>query len=130
MIEIKYSNEIPPIYEKCKKNFGVDWKNGLLITYGDTVYSTFPITEDLKVHEATNIKQQLKMGVEKWWNKYFEDAQFRLSQEVEAYRNQLVYINKHYSRKYRKVLYEHIVNSMCSMYGDMCNRDEAIKLLL
>jgi hypothetical protein len=128
-MEIKYSKEKPPVYEQCAKQFNVNWDMGIIITYGDVIHCKVPIQEDMLVHEATHVKQQLAMGKEKWWKKYFKDEKFRLSQEVEAYRNQLDFITQTYSRKYRKFLKKHIVNCMVNLYGGMCTEEEAIKLL-
>ena len=36
---MKISKEIPNIYYSLKDNFGVDWERGLVIAYGDTIYT-------------------------------------------------------------------------------------------
>ena len=126
---MKFSNQIPPIYFKCKKAFGVSWDKGVIITYGDTVYSKKPIPDHLEVHEATHVRQQLAMGVELWWQKYFDDKKFRFEQEVEAYRNQLEFIKKNYPRGEYEKAYGFIVDQMVSIYGKMCTKEEAEKAL-
>jgi hypothetical protein len=130
-MEIKYSTGKPPVYQRCREVFGVDWnKQKLVITYGDTIYcKNVPVSDDLVVHESTHIKQQLAMGKEIWWEKYFVDKDFRLSQEKEAYLNQWNYIKDNYNRKARKHLQEHIIQSMVSIYGDMITQKEAEKLI-
>ncbi len=132
MTEIFYSTGKPPnnLYNRCREKFGVDWDQGVIFTYGNTIYCKYPITEDLKVHESTHVKQQAAMGAETWWSKYFENPEFRLSQEVEAYRNQYNYIKENYNRHHRKFLYKHIISSMVNMYGDMVTEDEAKKLIV
>jgi len=127
---MKFSNEIPEIYYQCREKFGVDWNKGITITYGDTVYSNRPISEDLKVHEEVHVQQQIIMGKDIWWNKYLTDKEFRLSQEVEAYRRQIGYIKMFYNRKTRRMIEKHIVDSMATLYGGMCTKDEARKLVL
>jgi len=129
-MEVKYSTEKPPnnIYEKCRERFGVDWDKGIIFTYGDTIYCKSPISDDLKVHEATHIRQQREIGEDIWWERYLKDKDFRLSQEVEAYKNQMEYINKNYNRNARRYLYKHIIRSMVELY-DMCTEEEAKKLL-
>lgn len=128
-MEIKISKEKPPVYERCKKAFGVTWDMGVIITYGDTIHCSVPISDDYLVHEKVHVRQQLEMGVEEWWEKYFTDIAFRLSQEVEAYREQLKYINENYDRLTRRFLFRHIILTMSSMYGKMCTQEQAIKLL-
>lgn len=129
-MKVKYSTKIPEIYEKCKKVFGVDWDKGVIITYGDTVYCKYPISPDLEFHEETHVRQQAEMGVEKWWDRYFVDKDFRLSQEVEAYRNQMKYANENYNRNQRRFLLKKICKDMATIYGGMCTENEAKKLLL
>ena len=75
LFNMKLSHNKPEIYEKCKQIFGVDWDRGVVITYGDTVYSKNDISEHTIVHEETHIKQQKEMGPEKWWEKYFIDKE-------------------------------------------------------
>ncbi len=126
---MKLSNRKPDIYEKCKRVFGVDWDRGVIITYGDTVYCKVPISDALIVHEQTHIDQQKAYGVEAWWDRYFVDVEFRLSQEVEAYRNQVKYMREHCPRAERRRLLALIYKDMARMYGGMCTEEEAERLL-
>lgn len=127
---IQYSKQIPPIYFKCKRAFGVTWDRGCIITYGDTVYCKFDISEDYKIHEATHVLQQQSAGVELWWEKYFADPQFRLLQEVEAYGNQIIWAKEHYNQwDYERVVRESIKAISSSGYGNICTKDEAMQLL-
>ena len=72
----------------------------VIFTYGDTVYAPggkIGITPDIEVHEAVHIKQQKElgfMGPRRWWKKYLVDPEFRLEQELEAYRAQYKFITK------------------------------------
>ena len=128
-MKIKYSTSIPNIYYKCREKFGIDWHKGVIITYGDTVYCKFNISDDLKVHEETHVRQQNEMGKELWWEKYFDNKKFRLSQEVEAYRNQMEYIRNNYSKTLIKNLKKKIIQDMCTIYDGMCTFKQARKLL-
>ncbi len=128
----KVSNQIPAVYQKCHEVFGVEWDDGIVITYGDTVYSKFPISPDLKVHEVTHVIQQREMGKDVWWKKYFEDVEFRLSQEKEAYINQSKWIKnnvKDRNERFRRL--NKIANDLSSfVYGNIISKSEANKLLL
>jgi hypothetical protein len=127
---MNFSHEKPPIYEKCHQIFGVNWDDGMVFTYGDTVYSKGIIPKDLEAHEGTHIKQQAEMGKDVWWERYFVDKDFRLSQEIEAYKNQIIYLNENCNRSYRKMIMKHIYKSMVKLYGDMCpNEEEARRLI-
>ena len=132
---MRHSTGKPPdgLYGRLRAKFGIDWddpKVAIFITYGDTVYSKYPLTPDLEIHEGTHIKQQEAIGKERWWDLYIENKKFRLSQEVEAYRNQIKFMKENYDRKKRKEVEKWIYYEMVFLYGDMCaSEDEAKKLL-
>ncbi len=126
---VKYSKRIPAIYLRCKKTFGVSWDKGIIMTYGDTVYCKFDLEDHVKIHEEVHVRQQLDMGPAKWWDKYLQEKDFRLAQELEAYRAQLDYIEKVYSRKQYIFSKKEIAYFMSTLYGNMCTYEEAIKLL-
>lgn len=131
-MELKISSEVPPIYEKLHELFGVEWERGLIITYGDTIYTKDGrLSPALQRHEATHVRQQTKMGAEIWWEKYLSDPNFRKSQEAEAYRNQWQFIKqtvKNREDAFRKKLA--IVGDFSGpMYGHICTSAEANQLL-
>lgn len=132
-MKILYSTGKPPnnLYNRCREAFGsmVEWDKGVIFTYGDTIYSKFSLTEDLKVHEETHVKQQTDIGRDIWWDRYFLEKDFRMSQEIEAYKNQIVYMKKHYNRHTRKATQKHIYLSMSKLYGFDITEKEAEKLL-
>lgn len=81
-------NAYPPNIEKIRKAFPIN-KN-TVFTYGDTIYAptvNFKLSPDLQAHEQTHTIQQ-GPDPEAWWDRYISDTQFRLDQEIEAYRNQ------------------------------------------
>jgi hypothetical protein len=126
---IKTSTQPPKVYEQCRKQFGVSWESGIIMTYGDTVHCKFPLSDDLIVHEAIHVKQQTEMDKDEWWDKYFNDKKFRLSQEVEAYRNQMEYLKLNSSRDYRRMMKKKIIKDMSTIYGGMCTAKEAEALI-
>lgn len=133
MVEVKISNEIPPIYERLKQLFNVEWDNGLVIAYGDTVYCKFSIDDALMVHESTHIRQQAEYpgGVEAWWERYLTDAKFRLDQEIEAYRAQAKHIRTYSKNRNAAFGYLHHLYTSLSgpMYGSVVSYEQA-KLLI
>ena len=86
--------EKPSIYDRLHEVFGVEWDEGIIITYGDCVYCKYPIPPSKEVHEFVHVDQQLAYGVQKWWNRYITDPEFRLSQELEAYSTEVAWIKK------------------------------------
>ena len=130
--KIKYSRPNKfGIYERAVKQFGVDFEKGCIFTVGNKIYTKSDLPQYLIIHETTHIRQQAKMGVEKWWDRYFEDEKFRFSQELEAYRNQYKYITENYNDdKTINMLLKSLAKDLSGyIYGNLCSFGEAIKLI-
>lgn len=129
----KFSHEIPPIYYTLKETFGVVWEQGLIIAYGDTVYSYKKLEPDEIVHEETHLKQQAAIGIEEWWIKYLADPAFRLKQEVEAYKAQVEYLRANTEtmtrdeRRFRIGQMARVLSS--SVYGNLVTYESALTLI-
>ncbi len=133
-IKLKYSDSIPPIYEELHKHFGVEWKNGIIITYGDTAYCIRPINRpDIIEHEKTHVKQQAETTPEEWYAKYIHNADFRLEMELEAYRAQIKWLkdNTQYTtRDMRRHLIQTLAKDLSSyIYGNLVSYKHALELL-
>ena len=124
------SHDIPEIYYECKKHFGVNWSD-VIITYYPHIYAEKDINDFKLVHELQHISQQEKYGVKEWWARYFQDKDFRLSQELEAYRQESAFImDKVKDREYRFKLLTQIAKDLSSsVYGEMIDFERARKLL-
>lgn len=127
------STRKPPIYDLLRDKFGVRWDgpSGVIIAYGDTVYTASGgLTPDLRVHEQTHLDQQKKIGVDIWWKRYLDDKVFRFEQELEAYRNQAAYLRSsisNHKKLYGKLGF--IWGCMASYYDGMCTLEEAEHLV-
>lgn len=127
---MKISNRIPAIYYTLKKKFGINWDKGIIITYGDTVYCKYSISPDLEIHEGTHIKQQNEYGVKEWWDRYLVDVEFRLSQEKEAYKNQVDFAFKNFSKKQAEFILDKCAIDLSSyIYGNIITYDQAYEFL-
>lgn len=91
------------------------------------IYTNFPLPDHLLEHEEVHLKRQQKVGVDVWVEKYLTDEQFRLNEEVIAYRKQLDYIKDRELRNKVMILCAKDLSS--SLYGNICTIDEAYKLL-
>jgi len=129
-----YTKKKPEIYNRLDKEFGISKNDGIIITYGQTVYCKYDLPEHLKTHEKTHIIQQRHMGVEEWWNIYIANKSFRLNQELEAYRNQVKYLKEHteeMTRNERKGWFKKIATDLSGhIYGNMISYDEAYKAIM
>ncbi len=130
---MKISHEKPPIYDRLVDVFGIDWNDGIVITYGDTLHTRGGnnIPQDLVVHEKTHTRQQAAIGIEEWWNNYVANRDFRLEQEAEAYRNQWQFIKhnvKNREEAFRKKM--RIARDFSSpIYGNIVTHNEALKII-
>lgn len=130
-MSFKISTTKPPVYDRCHKEFGVDWvRDRVIITYGDTVHCIDgSMSPDLRAHEEVHVKQQTEMGAAIWWENYFEDPKFRLDQELEAYAAQVAYIKKWCSKNSVIHKCDWILQSIVKFYGNMITLQEAKDLL-
>lgn len=124
---MKISHDIPAIYHKCHEKFGVNWSKGIIMTYGDTVYCKNDLGPDKVVHEGVHVKQQTAMDKDIWWDKYFDDINFRLSQEVEAYKTEADFIRKKVKDRntQSKILHQICIDLSSSIYGNICTYAQA-----
>jgi len=130
---MKIKHKRPPNYDKIIEHFpAVADMPGVIFTYEDILYvpSGNNIPDHLMKHEETHQRQQTEMGAEVWWQYYFENPSFRLTQEVEAYRNQYAHIKKHSNRQGRRQLLQQLAKDLSRpMYGNLVSKDEAKRLI-
>lgn len=128
---MKVLYQLPPNYEDiCSHIPAVRKTKTIVFTYGDTVYvpSGQPMPDDLAAHEAVHVERQSNPA--EWWAKYLVDVQFRLDEELAAYRVQYAYAVEHYGRDHRRALLTHMTKDLSgAMYGKLITRKEAIALI-
>ena len=113
--------------------FNVD-VNYVIIAYGDTIYApNKTMSRDLLVHELVHCERQgfNTKQAERWWQRYLEDKEFRLNEEVLAYKAQFNFCKNVYKDKNRqiKILYALAKELSSPMYGEIVSLSEAIKLI-
>lgn len=126
-MEIK--KEKPPNYNEIVKNFpAVEQNNKVIFTYGNTIYNPHDVyvSPDLEVHEETHSVRQIEQGADNWWKKYFDDAEFRLEEELFAYKNQYNFIKEKFTNKTAKQALEFFASTLSSeLYGEIITFHEA-----
>jgi hypothetical protein len=129
MTQVKY--EYPPNYDEiCQHIPAVKKHPYIVFTYAPAIYSPagIKLPPDLVVHEEVHIARQTKPA--EWWQKYLTDIDFRLNEELEAYRAQYLFALEHYNRKERRLLLTGMTKDLSGeMYGKIITRKEAIKLI-
>ena len=130
-IKVFFSKEKPPIYEKAHEIFGVKWKKKVIFTYGNTIHCKNVIGKQKINHEVVHVYQQMEYGKDKWWDRYFEDVNFRLGQEVEAYLNEIKWVKANvFDMKLRSIILNKIASDLSSpMYGSMVSFKNAKEIL-
>lgn len=85
----------PPNFDAIKARFDIEGKP-VVFTYGDTIHnlSGNPVPDHLMAHEQVHEWQQMG-SPEAWWGRYLVDAEFRLSQEIPAFRAQYRFACEH-----------------------------------
>jgi len=124
----------PPNYDEISKRFPVRGRQTVVFTYGDTIYNPIgrQLSADVIAHESVHIEQQMNFegGPDKWWERYLCYSDFRLEQEIEAYRAQVAFARRGYSTKDAKLIAAHCVRALSSdLYGKLVTEEQAKKLL-
>ena len=123
----------PPIYNEAAKAFTLTGAE--VFTYGDTLYNPGhgEIQDHLLVHEEVHATQQNHNDADAaiWWKRYFEDVNFRVDQEVEAYGAQYKFIckkvkDRNQRSKYLFLMAQHLSSPM---YGSVITHSEAVKAI-
>lgn len=117
-MKIKIKKGLPPNYSELAKHFPMT--GGEIFTYGNKIYTHGRLSKSLVAHEHVHVKQQLKMGVEKWWKKYIEDEEFRLQQELEAHKAEYRAGGK------MAIIAERLASPL---YGSLVSVEEAVELV-
>lgn len=85
---IKYAKQADfPYIKEFSKKFVVS--ENTVFAYDNTIFSDKEVPPDILIHEQEHLRQQNQLGAFKWIEKYLEDADFRLNQELKAFRKQL-----------------------------------------
>ena len=100
-----------------------------IYAYGDTIYnpSGENIPEDVIAHEEIHELQQGNDPAD-WWSKYLADPDFRLDQELEAYRHQYKFIQRWNKDRERHHFYlEHMARTLSgAIYGNLLTMQDAM----
>lgn len=84
---IKIIHERPPNFEAIHAVFPGASGEGVIFAYGDTIYnpSGQALPQSLLDHERVHCERQLEIGVDRWWNTYLFDGEFRYNEELLAH---------------------------------------------
>ena len=126
----------PPNYAAiCAAIDGVASNKHAVFTYGETVYTIDgqKLPGHLIAHEAAHIHQQKQHdgGPAGWWDQYLDDSDFRLDEELQAYRVQYRVLLNENDRKTRRTWLDHMARTLAgSLYGRLITKQEARTLIM
>lgn len=125
--------DYPPNIDKIDAVLHVRRQSGIVFAYESKIYAPdgSDLPYDIHVHERVHFDQHEKAGgSDVWWDRYLSDVEFRLDQEVEAYRAQLAWIDKNLGRTSRRHHRDHICRTLSApMYGNLVTKKQAARLL-
>jgi hypothetical protein len=124
MQQAEIKNTYPPNIDVLKAYFPIT--ENQLFAYNGIIYnpSGKPIESHLRLHEETHINQQ--KAISNWWNKYIEDSNFRLEQEIQAFAVQYAYGKKVYlSKTSDEMLDDFATNLSSPLYGNIIEKEKA-----
>jgi len=77
----------PPLFDRIAVVFPQASSPGVIFAWGDTIYnpSGVDIPRFLHAHEEVHGSRQRLNGVEKWWEAYLSDPEFRYVEELKAH---------------------------------------------
>ena len=97
-----------------------------IFAFDNSIYCDYDLPEHLIVHEKIHLDQQGKNPNE-WVFNYLNNDKFRLKQEIEAYRAEILSIKDRNERLRHRIYCAKILSS--DLYGNIIDYSEAIKLL-
>lgn len=124
----------PPIYLKIRQKFHVKYED-IVIAYYPNIHVREGFLPQHKIrHEMVHINRQKEIGVVEWWDKYLKDDKFRLTEELEAFKEEIKFIQSPFCRYLesdKKLLVDILLKEISGkLYGNLLTYEEAKRILL
>ncbi len=126
----------PPNYAAIQKAFDLSAGRKPMFAWGNLIYNpeSGGLDDHVVAHEAVHCRQQLSHtgGIEGWWAQYIADPEFRLRQEIEAYKAQALSARAGIKDRNESFRYVRQLSLDLSspLYGDQMPRSIAFRLLM
>lgn len=114
-----------PLMNEYKKFFAID--EYTIFALAENIYTDYPLTPDLLIHENVHLKQQAKVGVKEWVYDFLYNPAKRLEYELEAYKEQLKSIKDRNQR--HRVRMRSAEQLSSAMYGNIISFKDAFELM-
>lgn len=130
---LKFSKRKPLVWYFIRRKFPATDPEKIVIAFGDTIYTKWPINSDLTVHEAVHLRDQKYSNFHAWiwWWRYLRNPKFRMEQELRAYRMQYKFLtqgikDKNHLDKRLRIMAKTLSGDT---YGRLMGVNEAMKLI-
>lgn len=119
-----------PLLKKYTDKFALTLSE-VAFPYDNKIYTDSTVTPEIVVHEKVHFAQQKEHGLDNWIEQYFENPQFRVNMEIEAYNAQLKYVVEHAPREAKTFVANVVAGQMAKalsspMYGNIFTYKEAL----
>lgn len=117
---IKPQNEFPLLLEYAKEFKITD---ETIFALNEVIFTNYPLTPDLLVHELRHLEQQREVGLSEWVYDFLHNPEKRLEYEIDAYKTQLKSIKDREKRN--KVRIQSARNLSSDLYGNIITYQDA-----
>ena len=124
-------NARPPMYDEIASVFDVRGKP-VLFAWGNIIYCPVPcpLPSHLLKHEEVHGRRQISTGIENWWKRYLDDAQFRLDEEKLGHRAEYEWLTRNANRADKRRHLSHVAGRLsAALYRYSITKDEARRYL-
>ena len=131
----KIKHKLPPIWEKIQEAGMNPNPENVVFAYGDTIYvpSGRELVDHVIAHEGVHCERKTEYEgcLDAWWNRYVDDAYFRIQEETEAYVVQYRFICKQTQDREQRNKFLIAFSSDLSgpMYGNIIGRGAAYRMI-
>ena len=121
--------DYPPNYAVVASTFDLSRVTPVFM-YGEILYNPagIPLESHIIAHEEVHERQQRTIGPKAWWDRYLTDSQFRIDQEIEAYREQYRFVKNIIKDRNKVARFLHAIATDLSgpMYGSAISYQDAL----
>lgn len=125
--------ERPPNFEAILKVFPEASGDHVIFAYAPDIYAPggVDLPQSLVVHETVHIERQQEQGVEKWWDQYLADPEFRFVEELLAHKAEYdSLILQCSTRQQRRQMLKLVAKKLAApLYHRMVTVEKAMELL-
>lgn len=98
-----------------------------IFAYKGDIYANHDLPQDILIHEEVHLDQQNNYGADDWIKRYLIDNEFRLKEEIEAFKTQVNFHKDREQRNKSRILCAKALSSQ--LYGNILTYSQAFNIL-